>query len=139
MRTLPNDTPAPAPAPAPQLGAESLDDLAREAGAEAAAPEATAEPQVMSLAPSDGLRFGCRGLVQVVGGIVCGRAGVSPLTPGELDSLGGALAGVAVYYLPTDGDPRFMAWMTLALAVGAVAAPRVREAREADAATAGQA
>lgn len=124
-----------------QLGAESLDDLAREAGAAAveAVPEATAEPQVMALAPSDGLRFGCRGLVQVVGGIICGRAGVSPLTPGELDSLGGALAGVAVYYLPTDGDPRFMAWATLALAVGAVAAPRVKEAREADAAPAHQA
>ena len=131
---MPNDT-TPTPAAPSQLGAESLDDLAREAGAAAAEaqPEATAEPQVMTLAPSDGLRFGCRALAGVVGGIVCGRAGVSPLTPGELDSLGAALAGVAVYYLPTDGDPRFMAWMTLALAVGAVAAPRVREAREADA------
>jgi len=120
--------------PAPQLGAESLDDLAREAAAAEPvqpAPEDTAAPQVVALAPSDGLRFGCRALVQVVGGIACGRAGVAPLTPAELDSLGGALAGVAVYYLPTDGDPRFMAWVTLALAVGAVAAPRVKEAREA--------
>lgn len=132
--------------PAPdqaQAGAETLDDLAREAAA-AAAPEpspeeVTGEAIAQPMAPNEGLRFGCCALVKILGGIACGRAGVSPLSEGEVSAVGDALAGVAVYYLPTDGDPRFMAWATLALALGSVAAPRVREAREGatDAARAG--
>lgn len=119
--------------PTPQAGAETLDDLSREAAA--AAPEEPAsdvsgEPIAQPMQPNDGLRFGCCALVKIIGGIICGRAGVSALSDTEVSAVGDAVAGVAVYYLPTDGDPRFMAWATLALALGSVAAPRVREARE---------
>lgn len=129
------------PPPAPGA-AESLDDLAREATASSPPPEAEAvegEPVAQSMVPNDGLRFGCAALVKIVGGIICARADVSQLSDREVSAVGDALAGVAVYYLPTDGDPRFMAWATLALALGSVAAPRIREAREGgdDAATAG--
>jgi hypothetical protein len=118
--------------PAPEPGAaESLDDLAREATAEAPDPQPIeGETIAQPMQPNDGLRFGCGALVKILGGLVCGRAGVSPLSDHEVSAVGDALAGVAVYYLPTDGDPRFMAWATLALALGSVAAPRVREARE---------
>lgn len=117
-----------APPPAAP-GAESLDDLAREAAA--AAPPPPEEPQaapelVEPVSPSAALEFGCMALVKVMGGIICARADVAPLTDAECQGVGKALAGVAVYYLPTNGDPRLMAWVTLALAVGSVAAPRMR-------------
>lgn len=120
--------------PLPQAGAETLDDLAKEAAAnaprEAGPEEVSGEPIAQPMQPNDGLRFGCGALVRIIGGLICGRAGVSPLSDNEVTAVGDALAGVAVYYLPTDGDPRLMAWATLALALGSVAAPRVREARE---------
>lgn len=115
-------------------GAETLDDLAREAQAEAPETPAGEAEVIPPQAPNDGLVFGCNALVTVIGGLVCSRAGVAPLSSAEVEAVGKALAGVAVYYMPADGDPRFMAWMTLALAIGSVAAPRVREARERDAA-----
>lgn len=119
----------------PQHGAETLADLAAEATA-AEPPQpgqggAEAAPEIVQpAAPNDGLRFGCKALVKVLGGLACARAGVAPLAPSEVDAAGDALAGVAVYYLPTDGDPRMMAWLTLALTVGSIAAPRMRQAEE---------
>lgn len=124
----------PPDAAATQPGAETLDDMAREAKAEAPPPDAEAvEGEAIPPppgAPTEGLRFACSAMVKVLGGIMCARADVKPLSDAEASSVGDALAGVAVFYLPTDGDPRFMAWMTLALALGSVAAPRIREAKE---------
>lgn len=117
-----------------QAQAETLADLAREAEAQAPPPageDVSGEAVAQPMAPNEGLRFGCAALVKIIGGLICARAEVSALDEREVSAMGDALAGVAVYYLPTDGDPRFMAWATLALALGSIAAPRVREARAA--------
>jgi hypothetical protein len=116
----------------PTGGAETLADLEAEAAARAAPPPPDAEPMEGEAIPpvSDGLVLACSTVAAVVGGIICARAGAAPLTQPEARGLGEALAGVAVFYLPADGDPRIMAWATLALAVAAVAAPRMGKGRD---------
>lgn len=129
------DTPPPAAEAPRQIGAESLDDLAREAAASpdpAAAPPPH-EPAAEIMEPrtaNQGLAYGCRALVAVLGNLACRRAGVDTLTEAETIAAGDALAGVAVYYLPTDGDPRVMAWATLALTLASIAGPRMKRAEE---------
>jgi hypothetical protein len=121
----------------PVPGRETLDDLAQEAAALApGAPAAGGEGQGEAaqdaaqgeIVPpvTEGLRLACRTIAGVLGAIACDRAGVEPLRDVEREQLGDALAGVAVFYLPADGDPRVMAWLTLGLAVAGVAAPRIK-------------
>lgn len=118
-------------------GPDTLDALAQEAAATAPPPEAEgeaapgAESTAEIIAPpvTEGLRVACRTVVAVMGGLICARADVEPLRELEIVQTGDALAGVAAFYLPADGDPRIMAWLTLALAIAGVAAPRVAQAR----------
>lgn len=125
------------PAEPAAMGGETLSELAAEARAVETPPEEPAgEVHVMQpMQPDAGLREACKALIAGAGNLVCSRAGVDPLSAEEVENVGGALAGVAVYYLPDTGDPRVMAWVTLAFAVLGVVGPRVRQAR-ADAAPA---
>lgn len=109
---------------------ETLDDIAAElagVAAEAAAPPAPEPPPQVP----EPLALACSALCGIIGGMICARADRPPLTAAESDGLGRALAGVAVFYLPAEGDPRFMAWATLGLALGSVVAPRLEAPKDA--------
>lgn len=127
-----NEQPAPAPAPASPPGRETLADLAQEA--QAALPEAV-EPEPAPPAPEPALELtgACVALVAMLGGILCERFKVAGLSPSEVEGLGGAIAGVAALYLPSDMmDPVTARWLALGGAVLAVTVPRIgqRKAEE---------
>jgi hypothetical protein len=126
------EQPAPAPAPASPHGRETLADLAQEA--QAALPEAV-EPEPAPPAPEPALELtgACVALVAMLGGIMCERFKVAGLSPSEVEGLGGAIAGVAALYLPSDMmDPTTARWLALGGALLAVAVPRIgqRKAEE---------
>jgi hypothetical protein len=114
-------------------GRETLAAIAAEV--RSAEPAAAAElvDQPPPAVPSEELAFGCTMLAGMVADIVTDRAGVSRLTDAERARLGRALANVTAIYLPETGSPEMLAWATLALAVGSVAVPRIKEARAVDA------
>lgn len=121
------EPPAPAPAPASPPGRETLADLAQEA--QAALPEAV-EPEPAPPAPEPALELtgACVALVAMLGGIMCERFKVSGLSPSEVQGLGGAIAGVAALYLPSDMmDPVTARWLALGGALLAVAVPRMAQ------------
>jgi hypothetical protein len=67
-------------------------------------------------------------LVAMLGGIMCERFKVSGLSPSEVQGLGGAIAGVAALYLPSDMmDPVTARWLALGGALLAVAVPRMAQ------------
>jgi len=119
--------PAPAPAPASPPGRETLADLAQEAQADL--PEEVA-PEPPPPAPEPALELTGAGvaLVAMLGGIICERFKVAALSPSEVQGLGGAIAGVAALYLPTDMmDPVTARWLALGGALLAVAVPRMAQ------------
>jgi len=124
--------PAPAPAPASPPGRETLADLAQEA--QAALPEEAApEPPPPAPEPALELTGACVALVAMLGGIMCERFKVAGLSQSEVQGLGGAIAGVAALYLPSDMmDPVTARWLALGGAVLAVTVPRIgqRKAEE---------
>ena len=125
---------APAPATA---GRETLADLAAEAATQApeALPEAEAPPPPPE--PALELTGACVALVAMLGGIICERFRVSPLSPAETQGLGSAIAGVATLYLPSDMmDPITARWLALGGAVLAVTVPRLAQRKEAESAPA---
>jgi hypothetical protein len=126
------EQPAPAPAPASPPGRETLADLAQEA--QAALPEEAApEPAPPAPEPALELTGACVALVAMLGGIMCERFKVAGLSPSEVQGLGGAIAGVAALYLPSDMmDPVTARWLALGGALLAVAVPRIgqRKAEE---------
>jgi hypothetical protein len=121
------EPPAPAPAPASPPGRETLADLAQEA--QAALPEEVApEPAPPAPEPALELTGACVALVAMLGGIMCERFKVSGLSPSEVQGLGGAIAGVAALYLPSDMmDPVTARWLALGGALLAVAVPRMAQ------------
>lgn len=125
--------PMPPPAPMPEPGRETLEELAAEAAGEAAGEAAAiadaAPPPPPVAEASLELRGGCVGLVTMLGGILCARAGVKPLSAEEAEGLGAAIAGVAAIYLPADMiDPITARWLALGGAALAVVLPRLAEA-----------
>lgn len=126
------EQPAPAPAPASPVGRETLADLAQEA--QASLPEEAApEPPPPAPEPAMELTGACVALVAMLGGIMCERFKVAGLSPSEVQGLGGAIAGVAALYLPSDMmDPVTARWLALGGALLAVAVPRIgqRKAEE---------
>jgi hypothetical protein len=126
------ENPAKAPAPASPPGRETLADLAQEA--QAVMQEAV-EPEPAPPAPEPALELtgACVALVAMLGGIMCERFKVAGLSPSEVQGLGGAIAGVAALYLPSDMmDPVTARWLALGGAVLAVTVPRIgqRKAEE---------
>ena len=130
---------SPVTAPA-EPGRETLADLAAEAAGDAAQlAEAQAVEAATPPPPDAGLELtgACVALVAIAGGILCDRAGVEPLSQGEADGLGRALAGVAALYLPADAfDPVTARWLALAGAALAVVVPRLGQRRAAEVAAA---
>lgn len=125
--------PAPTPAPASPPGRETLADLAQEAHADL---PAEAAPEPPAPAPEAGLELtgACVALVAMLGGIMCERFRVAALSPSEVQGLGGAIAGVAALYLPSDMlDPITARWLALGGAMLAVAVPRLGQRKEAEA------
>lgn len=111
--------------------AAEIDGLRAEAAAVEPAPaDAGAEPAPASEPPP----FDRAGMVAMIGqgvaaigGIVCRRARVTPLEPGEVEAVASALANLAaVYDLGRNLDPRTAAWCGLGLALAGVAARRER-------------
>ena len=124
--------PAPATSPAPTTR-ETLADLAAEAAAQA--PEALPEPEAPPPPPEPALELtgACVALVAMVGGIICERYRVTPLSSAETQGLGSAIAGVAALYLPADMmDPITARWLALGGAVLAVTVPRLGQRKEAE-------
>jgi hypothetical protein len=130
----------PPPAPA-STGRETLAELAAEAQGQAAEAAAVADetanpPPPPPPEPTLELTGCCVGLVTVLGGILCGRAGVDPLSGEEANALGSAIAGVAALYLPADVmDPVTARWLALAGASAAIVLPRLGKRRETPAAS----
>lgn len=128
--------PAP-PGPAPD-GRETLADLAQEAAASLPVGEGgdiAPEPAPPPAEPGLELTGACVALVAMAGGILCERFRVAQLSPAEVQGLGGAIAGVAALYLPSDMvDPITARWMALGGALLAVAVPRLGQRKEAEAA-----
>lgn len=130
--------PEPEPAPAAQDARETLADLAQEAAA--GLPEGEGgglAPEPAPPPPEAGLELtgACVALVAMLSGIMCERLRVSPLSPSEVQGLGGAIAGVAALYLPSDMmDPVTARWLALGGALLAVTVPRIGQRKEAEAA-----
>jgi hypothetical protein len=118
-----------------EQGRETLAQLAAEAAGEAVqAIEADAVSNAPPPPPEASLELSgaCQVAVTILGGIICDRARVEPLSAAESQGLGQALAGVLALYLPADMlDPVTARWFALAGAVAAVAVPRLGQRREA--------
>lgn len=118
---------------------EEMNDLVAEVEAEEVAEaQATAEaeqqaqaeqlPQVAAADP--GMVTLLTVLVRSVGGAICIRYRVSPLTDQEAGAIGGALADVAAQYDLGNLSPRAAAWLGLGIATAGVAIPRMDEYRK---------
>jgi hypothetical protein len=135
-----HDTVIPEPAPAPKGpdARETLADLAQEAAAglpEGEGGGLAPEPAPPPAEPGLELTGACVALVAMLGGIMCERFRVAPLSPAEVQGLGGAIAGVAALYLPSDMvDPITARWLALGGAVLAVTMPRIGQRKEVEAA-----
>lgn len=136
------DTMKPEPAPAPPApdARETLADLAQEAAASLPEGEGGGlAPEPAPPPPEAGLELtgACVALVAMLGGIMCERFKVAALSPSEVQGLGGAIAGVAALYLPSDiMDPVTARWLALGGALLAVTVPRIGQRKEAEAAPA---
>lgn len=91
------------------------------------------EPQPQATMPEPSMADFCRMPVMLLGGTICGGAGVTPLTPEEIDRLSGALAAVLTVNGMTIKDPRIATAIVLGGVVAQVAYPRVVEYRVAQA------